>query len=150
MSVFNEPAAWEDENGVSSAKGPTQQILRVITKKGSVVSIVVEGTAFHLHATDSTIVIGDPVTILSSTVPALTTRKITNIIISTRAAGKISVKIDGTVIASGRSSPANMNVEINFKPSKSALTGEEITVEFTMLYGKIGQDIDVNLMANDI
>ncbi|MCP3684546.1 MAG: hypothetical protein GY861_17915 [bacterium] len=154
MAVTDEPLLYEDENGDSapipgtSTQQTREQRMRVVVKEGTV-SIVEEGSSFHLPSSATTVVSGTPLTVLSSTVPASTTRKITNVRVTTRASGKFEIKVGSTVIGSGRTGPANMNVAVEFLPSRAALTTEVITVDFTMLHGKIGQDIEVYLMAND-
>ena len=108
------------------------------------------GTAFHQADSDVTMVAGNALTVLSSTVPALTTRNIAKVVVSSRAAGKFEIKVNSTVVGSGRLNAANLNAEYIFSPVFSASAGEVIEVDFTMLHGQTGQDVEVYLMATDM
>lgn len=88
-------------------------------------------------------------TILSSTVPALTTRTISKVKTSTRSAGKFEILIAGSVVGSLRTGPAQMNEEFNFEPGRVANAGETIEVKYTLDRGATGQDVEVYLMATD-
>lgn len=107
------------------------------------------GVPYHLNDVGVTDVIGVPKDILTSTVPAATTKSIANVFVSTRAAGRFEITIDGTKVGSGRTGNSNMNVQFEFSPAISVATGLEVKVSFTLLRGQVGQDVEVYMMGTD-
>lgn len=105
------------------------------------------GTPFFTQAQSTAT--GGVDTLISTSVPALTTRNISKVIVSSRQAGKFNIKINSTIIGSGRTSAANMNVEFSFMPSRSASAGDTISVEFEQTHGKLS-DVEAYLMATDM
>lgn len=88
-------------------------------------------------------------TLINETVPALTTRNLSKVIVSCRQAGKINIKINSDIVGSGRTSASNMNFVFRFMPSRSAVAGDTISVEFEQTHGKLS-DVEAYLMATDM
>jgi hypothetical protein len=107
------------------------------------------GVPFNLRGANVTAIAGTPVSVLTVAVPVATTRDIQKVIVTTRAAGAFEIKVGGVVVGSGRTNAANLNVEFNFSLGFPVATGITIDVEFTMLNGKINQDVEAYLMASD-
>lgn len=107
------------------------------------------GTAFFDDDIGVTDTIGTPKTILSSSVPVATTRSINKVVVTSRASGRFEIKIAGVKVGSGKTGPSEMNVEFVFSPVRVATATQLVEVDFTMLYGKVGQDVEVFLFATD-
>lgn len=108
------------------------------------------GVAFHVNDSDVSIVAGTPLEVLSSTVAGVSNnRVISRVRVTSRAAGSYTLKLNGGVIGSGRLNAAELNNDLVFTPGFNTVNGDVISVEFTMLHGKVGQDIEVYLMATD-
>jgi hypothetical protein len=160
MNLTGEPRLFEDEDGIGPAG--TEQRIRAVIKDFSgdartiledILDAIINGTtgvAFNLRGAATTVVAGATVNVLTSTVPAATTRTIKKIIVTTRAAGSFEIKVGGSVVGSGRTSSAGLNIPFEFSVGLAVLTGVTIDVEFTMLYGKIGQDVEAYLMSSDV
>lgn len=88
-------------------------------------------------------------TLISTTVPALTTRSLSKIVIVCSRSAKIDIKINAAVVGSLRTGAANKNVEFKFEPARDAAAGDTITVEFTQFGGPTGVDVEAYLMATD-
>ena len=110
---------------------------------------VTAGERIHLEDSEDTITAGSKFTVMNETVPAGKTRYLRRVIVTTRASGKFEISINGTKVGSGRTNASNMNVVFDFNPVISAGSGEDIDIEFTMLFGKVGQTVEVYLMATD-
>lgn len=106
------------------------------------------GTPFHSRDQRTVTTPGTPETLITEVVPASTTRKISKVVVSSTKLGKFDIKIDSTIIGSGRTGPSNMNAEFTFSPAISATATQTITVEFNQLRGP-ATDVEAYLMAND-
>lgn len=106
------------------------------------------GTPFHAVDQRTVATPGTPEDLISVTVPASTTRKISKVIVSCNKSGKFEVKINAIVIGSGRTGPGNTNVEFNWLPTRSAVATDVIKVTFNQLRGP-ATDVEAYLMATD-
>ena len=104
------------------------------------------GTPFYESAED--VADGTTQTLISVTVPAATTRTVSQIVVSCRQPGTFKVFIDSTLIGSGRTGPGNPTDSFTFVPGRAASTGEVIKVEFTKTHGP-NSDVEAHLLATD-
>jgi len=161
MILTSDPKLYEDQTGVGS-NDPVEQRIRTVIKKFDDQALIkideiiaaitggVSGTPVNAAGSEVTIAAGTPKTILTSTVPALKTRTLKQVVVTTRAAGSFEIKVGATVIGSGRTNAANLNDSFKYSAGFIIAAAGIITVDFTMLYGPIGQDVEVYLMATDI
>lgn len=106
------------------------------------------GTAFFDEAATVTNP-GVTQVLLSNTVPVSTTRTLSQFIVVCRVPGKFEIKLNGSVIGSGRTGPAHMQVIFPFNPGRNASAGDSITLEFTQITGGPIVDVEAYVMATD-
>lgn len=107
------------------------------------------GTPFHDQGSGLT-QLNTAVTLLSGTVPAATSRQISRVTVTSKAAGRIDIKVGGAIVGSGRLGAATQNRDFIFSPAFQVATGVDIEVEFTMTRGPNNQDVECYLMALDV
>ena len=88
-------------------------------------------------------------TLISEVVPASTTRKLSKVVVSCRKAGKFNIKINSTIVGSGRIGPGKLNAEFRFSPVRSAVATDTIVVEFEQFIGTTTA-VEAYLMATDV
>ena len=106
------------------------------------------GTPFYAQA-QTTTTPGALQTLINETVPASTTRSLNKVVVVCRRSAKFEIKINSTVVGSGRTGPANMNVSFVFLPVRDAAESDTITVDFEQINGGPSVDVEVYLMATD-
>jgi len=89
-------------------------------------------------------------TLITFVVPVSTTRRLHKVVVTTRQRGFFRIFIDATVVGSGRTGPAAMNVEFLWNPLRPAVAGSTIKIEFTAASDTPVSDIEAYLMASDI
>ena len=93
---------------------------------------------------------GTPQTLITHTVPASTTRRLFNIIVTCRQPGKIVILLNEQLIISGRTSPSENNVHLPHYPPRILSEGDIIKVTFTAMSGSPATDVEAYLQADDI
>lgn len=106
------------------------------------------GTPFFADDQRTVSTPGTPETLISVVVPAATTRRINKVRVSCTKLGKFEVKINSTVVGTGRTGPGEMNVEFNFNPARPASATDTISITFNQLRGA-ATDVEAYLMAMD-
>jgi hypothetical protein len=93
---------------------------------------------------------GNDVTLITTTVPALTTRNLFRIIVTCRIEGVMTILDGATQIGSGRTGAAKPDSVIEWNPRRPVSTGNTITVKFKARTGSAVSDVEAYLMASDI
>lgn len=88
--------------------------------------------------------------VITEVVPVGKTRSLTQVVVSCRQPGIFFVKINGTIVGTGRTGAGNPNANFIWMPSRAAVAGDTITVEFIQSYGPSGSDVEAYLMGTDI
>ncbi len=89
-------------------------------------------------------------TLIDTTVPALKTRKLTQVTVRCRAHARYTIESNSSIIGSGRTGPAGTDSVINYTPRESVLTGDDIKVKFTAISATPVVDVEAYLMASDL
>jgi hypothetical protein len=119
----------------------------IVSAGGAIVRLSdLVGDPKHDRGTATTIG-GTAVQVLSVTVAASKRRNLTKIFLSSSIAGKMAVKLNGSVIDTARLSPANLNIDLNWLPVRPITAGDIITVEYTARSGPPGVDVECVLMS---
>lgn len=106
------------------------------------------GTAFFLE-TSGTSTPGIPQNLFTFIVPANTRRDLKKFNLSSFGRGFFEIKIDGSLIGSGRVGASNLNAEFIFDPIRPIAAGETLTVDYTAI-GNPAQDFEAYLSGFDV
>jgi hypothetical protein len=88
-------------------------------------------------------------TLLSLTIPALTTRFVHQVVVVCRMEGSFRVLSDSSLIGSGRTGAAQSNVAFNFSPPRPLLAGSVLDVLFESRPNSPVVDVEVFVQAAD-
>jgi hypothetical protein len=88
-------------------------------------------------------------TIITSVVPALTTRVLTGLKISTPQSGTYRILADAVKIGGGRLNSLKTESEFKWEPGREIATGQTITVKFETYTGRPASDLECYLMGFD-
>lgn len=108
-----------------------------------------QGTPFFLSYAGDTIP-GTAVSAFSFTVPASTRRDLKKFNFTSFGPVFYEIKLDGSLIASGRVSAGNLNHEFTFDPVYPIPAGGAVTVDFTGLSGSPVQCVEAYLSGYDV
>lgn len=86
-----------------------------------------DGASFYIDA-EGTAVADTEVTLITYLVPAGKTLKLKNINATGTFESEVKIKVDGALIGSGRTGPANHNFNYNFDPRREVAEGKTLTV----------------------
>lgn len=90
---------------------------------------------------------GVAVQVLSVTIAAGKKRRVTRCLLSCSIAGKMEVKLNGTVIGVARTAPGDLNAEFNWTPTLPITAGDIIAVWFTARAFSPAADVEGFLMS---
>ncbi len=88
--------------------------------------------------------------LITDTVPVGKTRKLNQAFVACRQSGSYTITLDGVIIGSGRTGPANPNSIFTWNPRVSALAGQELKISFLQISGTPVVDVEAYLMGSDI
>jgi hypothetical protein len=88
-------------------------------------------------------------TIITSAVPALTTRVLTSLKISTPQSGTYRILADAVKIGGGRLNALKTESEFRWNPGREIAAGQTITVKFETYSGRPASDLECYLMGFD-
>jgi hypothetical protein len=107
------------------------------------------GTAFFAE-TQTVTTPGSTQTLITEVVPVGTTRSLNKVVVVCRRSAKFEIKINSTVVGSGRTGSASMNASFVFLPVRYAASGDTITIDFEQTSSGPSVDVEVYLMATDV
>ena len=110
---------------------------------------IYEGTPVYLQV-ETTTTPGVEQTLITSTVPAATTRTLHRLSICCRMESSYKVFADGQIIASGRTGAAVPNSDFAFTPPRALDEGTVLEVVFQSRSGAPAVDVEAYLQATDL
>lgn len=123
-----------------------------IRTEGGVIPVSFSEAGDPVHLS-SGVVVSTPGTsqdLITSTVPIAKVRKLTQATVVCRQHGFYRVTLDGAIIGSGRTGPANNKDSFTWSPRLNASAGQIMKVTFTALTGSSVSDVEAYLMGSDI
>ena len=89
-------------------------------------------------------------TIFSFSVPALTTRNLSNLRVSCRLPTTFNLEAGGVTIATGRTGPGTPNAHFNWLPPRGVSAGTTIELKLLARSGLPSTDVEAYLMSGDV
>lgn len=107
------------------------------------------GTAVHLEGSLESIP-GGTITLVSFSVPALTTRRLHRIQVTCRRPGRWYLEVGGSEVASGRIGTGNLNDTFQWDPIRDVATGTAVALKFDAPSYAAAADVEAYFMGSDI
>jgi hypothetical protein len=143
------------ENDVFALNGDSKVCKRVcdddaLSVLESILAALGGSSGVNIHEDNQTttpVVLGDTLSLISTTVPVGKTWSINKVIVTSRVSGAYQIKVDGSVVGSGRTGASELNSNFVYSPGFSASAGQTVVVEYIQKFGPTGVDIEGYLMA---